>query len=218
VAFGGREARKLDNRRGLSQGQVQGMRNRLNYGPDFAGVRSGSAMEDGFLQTRHVPANTIGDTELASGGTDVERAVGNAHIQTDAVSQSKILNDAVGGNELAGGAVGSSHVVSGAIINSKIGDMDGGKLWGGSVDGAKLSNVNGASLLSNSVADAKIIGMSGGKLVNGSVTPNELDRSYAAASHNHDALYVNLTEVSKSTSTTLPAGQAWVITPTTSAI
>lgn len=41
---------------------------------------------------------------------------------------------------------------------------------------------------------------------------------YSATSHNHDAAYVNLTEVSKSTSSTLPSGQAWVITPVGSAI
>lgn len=42
--------------------------------------------------------------------------------------------------------------------------------------------------------------------------------NYAATTHNHDSAYVNLTEVSKTTATALPAGQAWVITPTGSAI
>ena len=229
MAFGGREARKLSDNRGLSRGQVQGMRDRLNYGPDFAGVHSGTDLEDDAIVSRHVAPNAVGSVELASGADDSFRAVGNSHIQTDAVSNSKISAGAVDNGELAGGSVSNSKIGSGEVSDSKIGDMDGVKLHGSSVDSSRLANVNGGLLLANSVADSKIINMAGSKITDnsingvskiltGSITPAELDRAYAASAHNHDAAYVNLTEVSKNTSGTLAAGTAWVVTPTTSAI
>jgi hypothetical protein len=207
-SFGGREARKYEDKRSLSQPRVKGMRDALNLGPAFGGIRSGADMSDGFLDRRHVPANTIGTVELASSSSsDVDRAVGPDHIKSSSIANRHLTSLSVMDTNIFSV---SPDKFTRNLLTPDYGALTVTDPKISAVSPDKLTRLLATTDYANvSVTDAKIASVSpdklsrllvAGDLGSASVTPAKLDRAYAQSS-----------VLGATTSSTLPAGAAgWV--------